>query len=344
MKIKRVLTYNLYVCLVLTIGLMLQGCCKKSHPNTPDTEVDVINMAPSAVKGGSRALVEDVDDLREAGWFGVYGYKVATWGKQQVFANQAVTYDGDAWGYAPLTKYWDRTASYYFGAYAPKSLTVENITDGEGIVTGITIKNLNQWQKVDGDETDAIVATSKGKATDYINTSAGTVNLTFNHIYARLVVKLVKKEGMVSTYTLNSLTYGRNEGADVRLLPAAETSTDYTLDYTTGTGTMPVKGEKSLFVASTTAREVTSSEQTFADHLLIPNTVDGAGLPIVVDYNIESSNFVSLVETAQKEFEPGKVYTYTLKFESGYILTLESVSIQDWDDVEDIDDYPVYNW
>lgn len=324
---------------------MLQGCRKESHPNTPDTEVDVISMAPSAVKGGSRALVNNVSELRDGGWFGVYGYKVASWGRQQVFANQAVTYDddADAWGYAPLTKYWDRTASYYFGAYAPQGLTVEDVADGEGIVTGFTIKNLDQWQKVDDNVIDAIVATSKGKATDYINTSAGTVNLTFNHIYARLVVKLVKKEGLVSTYTLNSLTYGINEGSDVRLLPAIA-STDYTFDYTTGTGTMPLAGEKNLFAACTTAGEVTSSEQIFADHLLIPNTVDGAGLPIVVDYNIESSNFVSLVETAQKEFEPGKVYTYTLKFESGYILTLESVSIQDWDDVEDIEDYPVYNW
>lgn len=330
---------------IIGIAFLLQGCRRESHPSTPDTESYAISMSPSTVRGGARAIIENVGDLQGLGSFGVYGYKVASWGKQQVFGAQEVTYDdGDGvWEYAPIKKYWDRSAAYYFGAYAPHGLAIEEATDEDGIVTGFTIKNLPQWQKVDDSVIDVIVATSKGQATDYINTNGGTVNLAFNHIYARLVVKLVKNAKLVSTYTLNSLTYGRNVGADVRLLPA-ETNTTYSLNYTSGTGTMPLSGEKSLFPACTTASEVTTEEVVFADHLLIPNTVDGAGLPIVVDYKIESSNFTSLVETAQKEFEAGKVYTYTLKFESGYLLTLESVSVQDWDDVEDVNDDPVYNW
>lgn len=324
---------------IIGIALCLQSCHRESHPNNPDAGAYTISMAPTSVQGASRALINGIDDLQNLG-FVVYGHSTAGDNKQQVFEGDNVTYDTaeKAWGYADEDtelRYWNAAADYSFGAYAPQMVGVTE-TETDDIITSLSIP-LPQWQQVNGCETDLIVATSQGAATDYLM-AGGTVNLAFNHVYARLIVKLVKDMPTMNTYTLTSLHYGKESS----LVPQS-IETTYTFDYTNGNSSWVETGKRAAYEAYSGNGEVTITEQTFADHLIIPHEING-GLPIQVSYKIGNNPHSSWVETGQTTFEAGKVYTYTLRFEGGNVLTISPVEIQEWDDVEDVNDNPVYNW
>ena len=319
---------------IIGIALCLQSCHRDSHPCNPDAGAYTISMAPTSVQGASRALINGIDDLQTIG-FVVYGHSAAGDNKQQVFDGNEVTYDtGEkAWGYTD-TKYWNSAAEYSFGAYAPQTSVTKNITND--IITSLSF-NLPQWQQVNGSETDFIVATSQGAAESYLM-AGGTVNLAFSHVYARLIVKLVKDMPTVNTYTLTSLRYGKES-----CMVPQSIQTTYTFDFTNGYSSWVETGARTDFEAYSGNGEVTITEQTFADHLVIPHNLNG-GLPIQVGYKIGNNSHNTWVETGQTTFEAGKVYTYTLRFEGGNVLTISPVEIQDWDDVEDVNDNPVYNW
>ena len=113
--------------LYIIIGVSLIACDRQSHPNAPETVEQAIGMAPTSV-AATRALISDTEGLQREG-FVVYGYKETPSSGSQVFNHQAVNYD-NRWTYTPA-RYWDRAATYYFGAFSPQSIDVNHQGTGK---------------------------------------------------------------------------------------------------------------------------------------------------------------------------------------------------------------------
>jgi len=339
MKSKRHHTYNRYAWLALgtVIALTLQGCCKKSHPNTPDVERHAIGMAAQSV---TRALIEDIGNLSE---FAVYGYKQGPV-SQMVFTNQLVARSGNAWTYTP-TKYWDRTATYSFAAYAPYTAQSGFTYTHDDAYRTLTI-SMPYWQRIDDDETDIVVATSQGAATTYLNTYGGQVALNFDHLYAQLEVQVVRSAFLENEYTLEALTY-----SDVPT-PIDGTAT-YTLRYTEGTATLPVTTtEEALAPANNNGKTISAQSVTVENephagttfkYLVVPFTAQTAdGFDITVTYSSGGAQTTVTVNSGIQTLEPNKRYLLRLTINSGADIT-PTLEMLDWTDQE-VDEDDKYNW
>lgn len=324
---------------IIGIAFLLQGCRKESHPSTPDTKSYAIGMSPSAV---TRALIDNVADLRNSG-FVVYGYKEDKNDyRQQVFAGQQVTYtDAKGWEYSP-TRYWDRVTDYAFAAYAPlelpSSMSVANSTAANQTLT-IT---LPQWQKLDGSETDLIVATSKGAATSYLN-NGGVVDMAFNHVYAQLTVMVLRNAFLVKEYRLKTLAY-KDMPADVQ--------TTYAINYTAGTSVMNTQmlgAYESVFMRPADAGqgdliESTATDATRFSYLVVPSTNDQPnGFRITLDYTIGGEPFSAEVNSGLTELKAGNSYVLRLNFDNGADI-IPSVTMEEWVDENIDEDDEMHNW
>lgn len=329
-----------YIYILIGIALCLQGCHRESHPNNPDAGAYAISMAPTSVSA-SRALINDLTDLQTTG-FVVYGHSTASSDKQQVFAGDNVTFDNGEWGYADEDtelRYWDATADYCFGAYAPQMAGVTG-TETDDIITSLSIP-LPQWQQVDGNETDLIVATSQGAAEDYLM-AGGTVNLAFNHVYAQLTVEIVRNAFLRNEYRLRSLAY--------KDVPASEDGS-YTLDYTTTTpdnSGVDVAMETDSVVIRPYAvegvlveNEVT--EATRFKYMVVPFDAQRAeGFRITLRYTNNGTEHYAVVNSGLTALEAGSSYTLRLSFDNGADI-LPTVELQKWTS-EDTSDDEMFNW
>lgn len=329
-----------YIYIVGMAALTLQGCCKKSHPNTPDVERHAIGMAAQSV---TRALIEDIGDLRE---FAVYGYRQGPV-SDMTFKAQHVTRNGNAWEYTP-TKYWDRTASYSFAAYAPATAQSGCTYTHDDATRTLTI-DLPYWQRIDGTEADIVVATSQGAATTYLNTYGGQVALNFDHLYAQLEVQVVRDAILQNEYTLEALTY-----SDVPT-PIDGTAT-YTLRYTEGTASLSVTPTaEALAPANNNGQTISApgvtigpsdAEQhpaTTFKYLVVPFTAQSAdGFDITVTYSSGGAQTTTTVNSGIQTLEPNKRYLLRLTINSGADIKPE-LYIQDWTDQE-VDEDDKFNW
>lgn len=330
--------------------LAVQSCRQETHPLFPEGPEEVpISMNATSVEAmeTSRALIEKDSHLQDAG-FTLYGYKTTVAnGITQLFTGQGVTYDATkkTWYYGPK-RYWDRTATYNFGAYAPTTFTVAH-DESEHTLT-FTLPN---WQVVDEDATDLVVATSSDEATDYLETYSGTVNLAFDHVLSYFEVQLKKAESLVNTYTLCDLTYNN--------VPKDGESSTYTLDYATASkSTMGTVTLDSKTVWSDANLPVGTGMQespavTFS-HLLVPFTGSEkitisvtyiAGLGAVADGH--SFEYTRDITTDLTQMQAGKKYVLTLTFAGGGEivpeLSVADWSIAKWND-QDIEEEDKYNW
>lgn len=323
-----------YIYIIGMAALTLQGCNRNSHPSDPNVEQHAIGMVAQSV---TRALIEDADDLSE---FAVYGYKQGPV-SQMVFANQLVTLNGSAWEYTPK-KYWDSSAIFYFAAYAPA--TEQNgcsYTHNDDTRT-LTI-TLPQWQLIDGKETDVVVATSQGAATTYLNTYGGQVDLTFNHLYAQLVVRVVRSASFQNTYKLTSLTYQN--------VPTADGTATYTLDYTTPASSTwsGVESAASKNAYSNAGEEITSNPEATpgAKHLVVPFK-GSSNILVEVGYTANGNSSEGTADTGIKQLEAGKRYVLTLSLGQGAVIE-PSLEIEQWIEVQDgqdieVDEDDKHNW
>ena len=324
---------------IVAIAFLLQGCHRESHPNNPDAESYAISMAPTSVQGASRALINGIDDLQNLNLgFVVYGHSTAGDNKQQVFDGDNVTYDtGEgAWGYADEDtelRYWNAAADYCFGAYAPQ-MDEDDVTENNanGITSSITIKNLPQWQQIDGSETDLIVATSQGTAESYLR-DGGTVNLAFNHVYAQLEVQVVKDVTLLKDYTLTGLTYSN--------IPSEDGMASYTLDYTTPASrwdNISTDEANTISVFSGNAEIDNEGTETTYKHLVVPFS---STIKVSLTYTVGGSDIPGGAEVALT-LNPGQKTVLTLTISSTNSITPE-LYIAEWEE-ENIDDDPKYNW
>ncbi len=335
--------YILYI-YIIGIAFLLQGCNRESHPNTPKPEA--ISMVAAEV-GTTRALMNNVTDLQAKG-FKVYGYKVdkADY-KQQVFTDngQGVSYDGaNGWSYSPV-RYWDRTANYWFAAFAPTSLP-RNMAVTNNIASNqtLTFTKFPNWQSIDGSETDLIVATSQGGATTYLD-NEGVVDLTFNHVYAQLVVRVVRGASLMNTYKLTSITYSN--------VATADGTATYTLDYTTPASSAwsDVESAASKNAYSNADGEVINSnpeDTPTAKHLVVP-FAGSDEIQVTVGYIVNDDLAqTGTASTGISQLEAGKRYVLTLSLGSGAVIE-PSLDIEQWVEVQDEQDIEVeeddkHNW
>jgi len=296
-------------------------------------------MSPSEVRGSTRALIDNLAAL-QASDFRVYGYKVDKQDyKQQVFTDdgQTVSYDAtDGWTYSPV-RYWDRVADYCFAAYAPATLP-----GGMAVTNKVANQTLDfsipQWQVIDDNETDLLVASSQGAATEYLN-RGGVVNLAFDHIYAQLEVQILRNAFLVRTYKLTSLHY--------KYVPSNANAT-YTHDFATPTSsayTTTILSEDAQSVKMMSGEAViapTPKAETTFKHLVVPFTSIDGGFKIVVGYTVGGDSYTAEVSSGLKTVEAGQRYVLRLNFNSGADI-IPSLAIEDWKP-EKLDEDDKYNW
>lgn len=322
-----------YVYMIGIAALTMMGCHRESHPSNP--EMEAIGMAAPTV-AGTRALFSDINPLAE---FSVYGYKQGT-SNEMVFTKQQVVKTGSTWDYSPK-RYWDRVATYYFAAYAPSNVptNINYAHDANNHTISITLPH---WQTIDGTETDVIVASSNGTATSYLD-NGGDVLLTFDHLYAQFVVRVVRSASLQNTYKLTSIAYSN--------VPTADGTATYTLDYTT-----PANSAWSVVTPSTAWKSaysnddgevITSNPEATpgVKHLVVPFT-GGSNIEVTVNYTVNGFAYTGTADTGIKQLEAGKRYVLTLSLGGGAAIT-PSLDIEEWiQDEQDteVDEDDKHNW
>ena len=324
--------------LYIIIGVSLIACDRQSHPNAPETVEQAIGMAPTSV-AATRALISDTEGLQREG-FVVYGYKETPSSVSLVFNHQAVNYD-NRWTYTPA-RYWDRAATYYFGAFSPQGVDVDH--QGTGKAPHAVLIEAPYWQVIDGSEKDIIVATSHEDGNNYMVQQGGYVDLAFEHILSQLEVQFVRGAFLMNEYRLHSVSY--------KNVPVANATATYTLDYTTpqnsamGPLTMTT-GDNAVAIANSESGIVVKSEgdkdPVAFKHLVVPFTTSATGgIGVVVDYSVSGVRREITVSTQLQTLEAGKRYVLTLLFNSGAEI-VPSIYINEWID-EEIDENDKYNW
>ena len=318
---------------IIGIAFLLQGCNRESHPSTPDAEPYAISMSPSAV---TRALIDNVANLRTTG-FKVYGYKEdKAANRTQIFTDQVVNYD-EGWKYTPV-RYWDPATNYCFAAYAPATLNGEMTVTNEVGANQTLDFSIPQWQVINGSETDLLVASSQGAATEYLN-RGGVVNLAFDHIYAQLEVQILRNAFLVREYKLTSLHY--------KYVPSNDNGT-YTHDFATPANsayTTTILSEDAQSVEMMSREAViapTPKAETTFKHLVVPFTTIDGGFKIVIGYTVEGASRTAEVSSGLKTVEAGQRYVLRLNFNSGADI-IPSLTVEKWEP-EELDEDDKYNW
>lgn len=343
-------------CLVLC--LLLPSC--KHHPIEPETEepetlYPISMSASSSAMTTTRALVSD-DATLQATTLGVFGYKQLSDGsKLLVFNNTEITYDNNTKGWTYTgTKYWDRTATYFFVSYSPYDASN---TEYEVASNGLMINNIPNWQAIDANAKDFVVADDYGAADGHYITANGVknVSLHFSHILTQLEVRVQKNPLLVNNYTLSEVKYNNvpqqsgsasyycvpegtlgGEAGDTPMNPISRTECTITNEaFTMATRNhAPITGE--------------ATESTTIKHLVAPfyNTSgddDKDNIKITLGYSVNGIDQTPVeVNTGISELQANQRYVLTLTFNSGADVTA-SVQIEPWKD-EPVDEDPKYNW
>ena len=352
MKINNYIHRNIWACLILGIALSFVSCSSDSTDEPLNGPSPAIGFFSNQIEEiGTRALVTD-DNLKSQN-IGVYGYKKKADDTDHmlVFDNTELSHNGSSWNYTPL-RYWDLSRSYSFLAYIPYGTNI--VEYGYETATGkytdiLTFKEIPQWQKIDGSETDYLVASSKGSAVDYITNKNGTVNLEFKHIYAQLLVCVAKNTlgASTTTHTITGLRFGEAAGE----IPSTPKCT-YLHD-TNNAANSKVTSERTYGVITFLDKDnasddsvATSEPKTMAHYLVAPfATQNNASL--YIDYTISDGSNTTThdnvkVDIGKIDFKSNNKYTYVLRFESGKPISVKIVEVKDWESVEVTDE--VYNW
>lgn len=316
------------------MALLLVACSETDDitpPVSPDSDLPIeLYVEGWKPMMNTRALIDDMNVD-----FKIYGYKSTNaTDVSPVFMNQLVRYSTNGWTYSP-TKYWDRTADYYFGAYAPANLsdkfTVTHVTTNDN--HNCLSFTLPQWQDADKGD-DLITATSKGSATAYLTNGKG-VELNFSHTFGYLEIQLKKGANLPNTYTLTNLTCHN--------VPSSVNPATYTLDYTAGTSTLSTITAKSEYMVCNTSTVIKETSTNFS-HLVVPFTSEAITLSLTYTTTSLDGNtftYTREVDPQLTEIEVGRKYTLTLTFVGGADIKPE-ISIAQWNDVPI--DNPIYNW
>ncbi len=354
MKINNYIHRNIWACLILGIALSLVSCSSDSTDEPLNGPSPAIGFFSNQIEEiGTRALVTD-DNLKSQK-IGVYGYKKKADDTDHmlVFDNTELSHTGTSWNYTPL-RYWDLSRSYSFLAYIPYGTNI--VEYGYETATGkytdiLTFKEIPQWQKIDGSETDYLVASSKGSAVDYITNKNGTVNLEFKHIYAQLLVCVAKNTlgASTTTHTITGLRFGKSSDSEI---PNIQNCT-YLHDTTNDAANSKVTSERTYGVITFLEKDDTSDDidapsepKTMAHYLVAPFATEN-NASLYIDYKISDGSNTTThdnvkVDIGKIDFKSNNKYTYVLRFEAGKPILVSIAEVKEWESEEVTDE--VYNW
>lgn len=361
--------HNILPMLAALLLTVLQSACWNNGYD-PDYAF-VINMNAGSVSSLTKASsINDMDDFKAQGNFGVFGTRTLPGSGATalaVYANQRVTWDNSSWTYSPL-KYWDRDATYHFGAYAPQVSS----TSGDGVYVSysmdnktFTLNNIPNWARVNKenensyDGVDYMVAASNGEARTYLSaTKPGVVEFSFSHILAMFEVTVSypskntqAEDGELGVdFYLKEVKFGSSKSGAVVNVPSADGKFNYTYDYSsvgagsyseTGKGITPIyqvaEGQAGLNIP-------VSPAASLGYWVCVPFEEQN-GVYLTVTYkagDLDPTTSYLKVGTLTK-VEAGKKYTVNLTFDKGKPVQLTDVIVSDWPDPEE-DNHPVYNW
>ena len=329
----------------LVLCLTIQSCNKQSHPLTPEEDV-AISMNATSVEGmeTSRALITDDRELQAVG-FGVYATKqVASNNPVLVFNNVNVKYETtEGWDYSPK-RYWDRTATYNFVAYAPYSIKESTSYVSSTNTNILTISNIPYWQEIGNNTIDYLVANSSGTAENYLsNTTSTAVSFKFSHILSQFIVHIVKDGNFAHTkYKVTKVEY-------INVPVPAEGSTA-TYNYTSEAGfmeTISINDETAPLskLNDTNGKDVTSANATSGkitlSHLVVPFSLTDKNIKIKITYTVEGTERTKTVDTGIKALTANNMYELTLTFRGAEIDPELAVKV--WVN-QTVDEDPKYNW
>lgn len=332
----------------ISLCLLLTACYKDPEVWAPEqpgqTEVEEIPISLSASSSGmdTRAIIADNAGLQATN-LGVFAYKEVAGNKTRVFDNVELDFVGGAWTYSPL-KYWDRTATYYFVSYSPWNANVEYSESNHQL----TINNIPNWQAIDADAKDYVVASDFGVAEGGYITPNGVqpVNLGFKHILCQLEVRVLKNPFLMNTYTLSGISYKNvpTVGDSAIYHYNAPTGNDETGAPMEGNGNMRVliNTNDAQSMATPNAEIPGDPEQAAATtikHLVAPF---GADFEITLNYSINGAADTVTVDAGLDQLESNNRYVITLTFNSGADISAE-VKVMDWVDKE-VETDDKYNW
>ncbi|MBR2017306.1 MAG: fimbrillin family protein [Prevotella sp.] len=357
MKINNYIHRNIWACLILGIALSFVACSDDSTDEPLNGPSPAIGFFSNQIEEiGTRALVT-VDNLKSQK-IGVYGYKKKADDTDHmlVFDNTELSHNGSSWNYTPL-RYWDLSRSYSFLAYIPYETNDDNNNDIYNVEYGdagtskytdiLTFKNIQQWQKIDGNETDYLVASSASSADNYINNNKGTVNLVFKHIYAQLLIS-VKKDIMgesTTTHTVTGLRFGEDSGSEIPDIQPCTYQHDANNAANSKVTSTRTNGKITFLDNGNVVADVTEV-RPLAHYLVAPFTTQNSA-SLYIDYTVSDGSNTTThnnvkVEIGKLDFKSNNKYTYVLRFEAGKPILVSIAEVKEWESEEVTDE--VYNW
>lgn len=348
MKMNKLHIICISLCLLLTACYKDPEVWGPERPGQPEVEEIPISLSASSSGMDTRAIIADDAGLQATN-LGVFAYKEVAGNKTRVFDNVELDFVDGAWTYSPL-KYWDRTATYYFVSYSPWNANVEYSESNHQL----TINNIPNWQAIDAEAKDYVVANDFGVAEGkYITPNAPNgvqpVNLGFKHILCQLEVRVLKNPFLMNTYTLSGISYTNvpeKEGTATYLY-SAPTRNNEAGDPMEGAGSM----EEDLTIQQAPQSMATPNDAvipgnpaqaaaTTIKHLVAPF---GADFKITLNYKINYGDATSVtVDAGLDQLESNNRYVITLTFNSGADVKA-AVEVMDWVD-KDVETDNKYNW
>ena len=317
----RLLTFSI-------IMLVMMSGCDKSHPEsiplafsaTPKTSESVMDT-----KAGWTTIGKD--DLTKYS-FGIFGGYSATEGGTltNLFDSDKavkVFHDGTNWKYNDV-KYWRRNSHYRFRAYCPYEAEVLPRTSD---ADNISIK-----YRIIDHQYDLLVAFAHRHPA---KEGYKTVNMPFQHALSGLRFQVVFDESVSNGQTdhitgfhlkglrsAGTLLYSHEKGN--ALIPSLNWSTsnsfDSSYEFYKWTGSTEFGKDKAVTIFSDNGGVV------FA----IPQTVEGGRTS--VHFTTANGAMDHTATLPEITWEPGKIYTYTLKVLKSSVEV--NVGIKDWDEVQ----------
>lgn len=343
MKMNKLHIICFSLCLLLTACYKDPEVWVPEQPGQPEVEEIPISLSASSSGMDTRAIIADNAGLQATN-LGVFAYKqLADGTKTRVFDNVELDFVGGAWTYSPL-KYWDRTATYYFVSYSPWNADVEYSESNHQLM----IKDIPNWQAIDADPKDYVVANDFGVAEGGYITPNGVqpVNLGFKHILCQLEVRVLKNPFLMNTYTLSGISY--------KNVPQVGESATYLYSAPTGNNEAgaPMEGNGNMRVSTipdsqpmATPNAVIPGDPALATattikHLVAPFSED---FKITLNYKINDGDDTSVtVDAGLDQLESNNRYVITLTFNSGADISAE-VKVMDWVN-EEVETDDKYNW
>ena len=280
--------------LLAASALMIAACSNDESGNQSVQSPEVISLS-ATVNGGMRASGDNLQNAQFVSGKEIFVEAYKT-GESTAYAKDVyTTQDASGTLSGPLT-YPATGENIDICAYYPASV--------KSSTTSFTIQE-NQSSESGYQNSDLMYA---DKLENKVKGS--THELTFNHALSKIIVNIVAGTGV--------------DDADITTLVSAVKikNTQPTAGFviTNGApGTITESGE-------TTDINITGTK-TSNEGIIVPQTV-AAGVFITVTYNGNDYNYEL---TADKKFEPGHKYTYTLTLRAGGI-SLKSLKINNWDE------------